>query len=91
MTSTLPADPETERLARDIAQVTGKPLPVIVREAIAAKAQAVGVHNGDKQGRGKRLDFDRLNAIIARSAERPVLDRRTADEIIGYNEYGLPE
>jgi antitoxin VapB len=90
MTSTLPADPETERLARDIAEATGKSLPVIVREAIAAKAEAVGVHNGGHH-RGKRLDFDRINAIIARSAARPVLDPRTADEIIGYNAHGLPE
>jgi antitoxin VapB len=86
----LPADPETERLARDIAEATGKPLPVIVREAIAAKAEAVGVHNGGI-GRGKRLNFDRVNAIIARSAARPVLDPRTADEIVGYDEHGLPK
>jgi antitoxin VapB len=86
----LPADPETERLARDIAHATGKPLPVVVREAIAAKAEAVGVPNGGKH-RGKRLDFGRLNTLIARSAARPLLDARSADEIIGYNEHGLPE
>jgi antitoxin VapB len=90
MMSTLPADPETERLARDIAKATGKPLPVVVKEAIAAKAEAAGVQNGGEGG-NKRLNFDRLNAIIERSASRPILDARTPDEIVGYNEHGIPE
>ena len=90
MSATLPTDPETERLARDIAAATGKPLPVIVKEAIAAKAEEAGV--ADERGRGrKRLDFDRLDAITKRAAARPVLDRRSADEIIGYDSHGLPE
>lgn len=91
MNTTLPADPETERLARNIAEVTGKSLPTVVKEAIAAKAEADGIDDGaPKQGR-KKLDFDKLNAIIERAATRPVLDARTADEIIGYNAYGVPE
>jgi antitoxin VapB len=90
MNTTLPVDPETERLARDIAKATGKPLPTVVREAIAAKAEAVGVA-GPERKPGKRLDFARLNAIIERAAARPVRDARTPDEIIGYNAYGVPE
>jgi antitoxin VapB len=87
MTTTLPADPETERLARDIAKATGKSLPVVVKEAIAAKAEETGMQSGT----GRRLDFDRLNAIIERSAARRVLDPRSSDEIVGYDEHGLPE
>lgn len=90
MNTTLPVDPETERLARDIAKATGKPLPTVVKEAIAAKAEAVGVGAPDRKLR-KRLNFARLNAIIERSAARPVRDARTPDEIIGYNAYGVPE
>ena len=33
-TTTLPADPDTERLAQKLAEATGKPLPTIVREAM---------------------------------------------------------
>jgi hypothetical protein len=32
-----------------------------------------------------------LHAIIDRAAARPVLDERTADEIIGYDDIGAPE
>jgi antitoxin VapB len=90
MDRTLPADTETERLARNIAEATGKPLATVVKEAIAARAEAVGVGTA-RHGRRKGLDRARINAIIARSAARPVLDARTPDEIIGYNAYGLPE
>jgi antitoxin VapB len=90
MNKTLPVDPETERLAKNIAEVTGKPLPVVVREAIAAKAEADGI-GGQGHPRRKKLNFAKLNAILERAAERPVRDARTADEILGYNAYGLPE
>ena len=91
MSTTLPADPETERLAREIAEATGKPLPTVVKEAIAAKAEADGVEHDLAGLQRKRLDFDRLNAILDRAAARPVLDPRPADEILGYNAFGVPE
>ena len=90
MNTTLPADPETERLARNIAEATGKPLPLVVKEAIAAKAEAAGI-GGERPRRHKKLNFARLNAIIERAAARSVLDARAPDEIIGYNADGLPE
>ena len=43
MMTTLPADQETVRLARKLAEAAGKPVPVVVREAIAAKAAADGL------------------------------------------------
>ena len=36
------------------------------------------------------LDQAKLDTIIARFAALPILDGRTADEIIGYDENGLP-
>jgi antitoxin VapB len=90
MNKTLPVDPETERLAKNIAEATGKPLPVVVREAIAAKAEADGI-GAEGYPRRQKLNFAKLNAILERAAARPVRDARTADEILGYNAYGLPE
>jgi hypothetical protein len=65
-------------------------LSVVVREAIAAKAEAEGLGSGGHPPR-KKLNFARVNAILERAAERPVRDARTAEETLGYNAYGLPE
>jgi antitoxin VapB len=86
MTATLPTDPYTERLAREVARVTGKPLQTVLRDAIAAAANAVGVWPLPRRS----VDMDRVRAILARVDALPVLDRRTADEIIGYDKLGLP-
>jgi len=84
MNTNLPANPETERLAKNIAEATGRPLPVVVREAMAAKAEADGI-GAEGHPRRKKLNFAKLNAILERAARRPVLDPRTPDEILGYN------
>ncbi len=89
MAITLPADPETERLARNVAKVTGKPLPLVVKEAIEAKAAAAGVFPSERP-----LSKDlvaRMSAITDGFARLPVLDPRRADEIIGYDEQGIPQ
>ena len=85
MSTTLPADPETERLAKEVARVTGKPLPSVLREAITATAAAAGISPPRR-----RVDMDRIRAILARVDALPVRDHRMADEIIDYDEFGLP-
>ena len=32
-----------------------------------------------------------VSALLAEARNEPILDDRTPDEIIGYNEYGVPE
>ena len=90
MATTLPADPDTERLAQKLAESTGKPLPTIVKEAIAAKAEAAGMSmHGRKRLAGQDL-IDRMTAISDQCAALPVLDPRSSDDIIGYDEFGVP-
>lgn len=86
MTTTLPADPETERLAQEVAKAKGKPVASVVREAIAATAEAAGVVPPPR----RPVDMDRIRAILARVDALPILDPRPADQIIGYDEFGLP-
>jgi antitoxin VapB len=90
MTTTLPADSETERLAREVARAKGKPVADVVRDAIEASAREAGV----LMARPSRLSAAerrrRLLEISKRSAARPILDPRTPDEILGYDERGLP-
>lgn len=85
----LPADAETERLARRLAEATGKPLPVVVREAIASEAAKAGVIEAVRPSRDDLIA--RMTSITDGFAELPVLDDRSADAIIGYGENGLPQ
>ena len=96
MMTTLPADEDTERLARKLAEAAGKPVPIVVKEAIVAKAEADGI-SMDARGpaaAGDRLSRDELLARVTKitdgSASIPVRDARSADEIIGYDDLGLP-
>ena len=77
-------DPETERLARALAQRTGESLTAATRRALEERLQRVG-----GGARRARLLED-LAAIRRRWSALPVLDRRSAEEIIGYDEIGLP-
>ena len=43
MSTTLPIDPQTERLAREVAKAKGKPVASIVRDAIEASAREAGL------------------------------------------------
>jgi antitoxin VapB len=36
------------------------------------------------------IDWDKVDAISREIAALPVLDSRTADEILGYDEFGIP-
>jgi len=89
MTTTLPADPDTERLAHKLAEAMGKPLPEIVREAIAAKAESVGVTLQGRRALSKEERLARMTAITDKFAELPVCDARSPEEIIGYDEFGV--
>lgn len=77
-------DPETDRLARELSQATGETLTRAVEAAVRERLERV-------RGRasGVRLSTE-LNAIALRCAELPMLDRRDPDEILGYDEHGLP-
>jgi antitoxin VapB len=90
MTITLPADPETERLARKLAELSGKSLTAVVHEAIAAQAAAAGVAAQPVVRRDKAELFARLMAISEGFRHLPVYDTRPPDEILGYDDDGLP-
>jgi antitoxin VapB len=76
--------PEADRLARELAARTGESLTdavvVALRERLARQT-----------GRARVVPLrEELAAIRKRCAALPVLDERTDDEIIGYDEHGLP-
>jgi antitoxin VapB len=78
-------DPETDSLARQVAALTGETLTEAVRTALAERLRR------ERLKRGRPADLsDELEAIARRCDALPVLDYRTADEILGYDESGLP-
>jgi antitoxin VapB len=76
-------DDETDRLARELAALTGRPITTAVREAIEAQLVTV------RRRRRVAADPD-LTAIITRGRARPTIDIRSDDDILGYDERGLP-
>ena len=85
MTLHIPA--EVEHLARLVASKTGKTPDDIIKEAVEARALAAGVAVGNPR---RKFDESRVRAIIARVSALPVLDDRSTDDIIGYDEFGVP-
>ena len=75
---------ETERLARELAKRTG----VSLTEAITiALREQLAREEGRRSAPSIR---EELLAIGRRCAALPDLDTRPADEILGYDETGLP-
>lgn len=79
-------DPETHALARDLAAATGETITKAVSVAIKERLERVGRQRGSKQ----RGLADRLVEIAEHCASLPVLRDRTPDEILGYDERGMP-
>jgi len=78
-------DHETDRLARQVASLTGKTLTEAGRTSLAKRLRR------ERLKRGRPADLaDELEAIAQRSDALPTLDHRSADDIIGYDENGLP-
>jgi antitoxin VapB len=77
-------DPETERLARALAERTGETLTIATRRALEERLRRLG------SGARRAALLEDLAAIRRRWSALPVLDQRGADAIIGYDENGLP-
>ncbi|MEQ1885267.1 MAG: type II toxin-antitoxin system VapB family antitoxin [Bryobacteraceae bacterium] len=75
-------DAETHALAAKLARIEGKSLAQVVKEALREKLRRQRDH--------KRGLADRLMEIGGECARLPVLDHRSPDEILGYDDLGVP-
>ena len=77
-------DADTHALAKRLANLTGEPMTKAVKRAIQEKLARV-----EKMQGGTPL-ADELDRIALYCARLPRRDERSGDEIIGYDESGLP-
>ena len=74
---------EAEALVRRISALTGEGLTTAITIALRERLERLE-HNQT------RSLADQLDEIASRCAALPDLDTRTAEEIIGYDEHGVP-
>lgn len=75
---------EADRLARVLAQRTGESITEVVIEALREKLL---------REQGRRVPIELKQALLEighRCANLPDLDKRSAEEILGYDSDGLP-
>ena len=77
-------DPATIKLVRELAGLTGETVTTAIRRAAEERLQRV------RRDRGVLGLAAEILEIGRRCAALPDLDTRTVDEILGYDEHGLP-
>lgn len=75
-------DADTDEVAREVAALTGESITVAVRTALDERLTRLRARD-----RSQRAD---LSDIVQRGRRRATLDDRTADQIVGYGDDGLP-
>ncbi len=79
-------NPETERLARELARRRKQGITEVLTDVLRKEVE----RERRKPSRQDDAAFKRgIDEIVAHFNSLPVLDDRTDDEILGYNEQGL--
>lgn len=76
-------DPDTDRLVRELAGLTGESITTAIKVAVEDRIRL------ERRRRGK-ASLSELRAIARRCAARPILDSTPPDEML-YDEYGIPK
>lgn len=82
---------ETERVVRELAKRTGLTITEAIHQAAAEKLRAIDVDREARLARmtpAQREKLRKIEEISKRAAKISLLDKRTPEEIIGYDEEG---
>ena len=71
-------------VAHKLAEKVSKKLGVSLTEAVIRSLQ------DQLRAKPRPIDWDKVDAISREIAALPVLDSRTDNEILGYDEFGIP-
>ena len=74
---------EAYRLASQLAELKSESLTEAVLKSLRERMEREGARSDDDL-------LERIKAIADELAKAPVYDTRTPDEIIGYDEFGVP-
>ncbi len=77
-------DPAAEKSVRELAALTGETVTAAIRRAAEERLERV------RRDLSRRNLADEILEIGKRCATLPDLDCRTAEQILGYDEHGLP-
>lgn len=77
-------DPATDRLVRALAAATGESITDAVAVAVRERLDRI---QGARRGRDL---VGEIRTIAERCAALPEIDQRSAEQILGYDEHGLP-
>jgi antitoxin VapB len=77
--------PEADRLARRLAAATGETITIAITVALRQRLNLV-----ERKSLSKAALLEEIRAISHHCASLPVLDTRSEDEILGYDENGIP-
>lgn len=75
---------ETERLARTVAKETGESITEAIEQSLRERLERL------RRKRQAKLLSESVEDILRRVDKLPTLDTRSEDEILGYDEYGVP-
>jgi antitoxin VapB len=78
-------DPETDRLAREVARLTGESLTEAVRKALSERLTRERL----RAGLPPQQLREALDKLAQECATLPDLDTRPSDEVMGYDESGI--
>ena len=75
---------ETERLARQVASETGESLTEAIQKALQERLERLKVR------RRRHILVGQVEDLLRRVDALPRLDSRPEEEILGYDEHGIP-
>jgi len=77
-------NPATERLARQVAGETGESITEAIQKSLEERWERL------KARRRNRVLTGQIEDLLRRVDALPTLDDRSPDEILGYDEHGMP-
>lgn len=79
-------DPDVDQMARELADLTGETITETIKKSLQDRLKREKIRQSERVVPLR----EELAAIRKRLAALPDLDDRSPDEILGYDEHGLP-